>query len=82
MQQQNLNALQGQPQAGQAPVAPLSGAQATAQAQPQQQMPASGIPPLTAPHASMGHTSVIQPGKAGKEPRLSAEEALIAGVPM
>lgn len=82
MQQQNMNTLQGQPQAGQAPVAPLSGAQATAQAQPQQQMPASGIPPLTAPHASMGHTPVIQPGKAGKEPRLSAEEALIAGVPM
>lgn len=82
MQQQNMNALQGQPQAGQEAVAPLTGAQATAQAQPQQQMPASGIPPLTAPHASMGHTPVIQPGKAGKEPRLSAEEALIAGVPM
>lgn len=82
MQQQNMNALQGQPQAGQGAVAPLTGAQATAQAQPQQQMPASGIPPLTAPHASMGNTPAIQPAKAGKEPRLSAEEALIAGVPM
>ena len=83
MQQQNMNALQGQPQAGQAPVAPLSGAQATAQAQPgQQQMPASGIPPLTAPHASMGQTPVLQPAQKAGKSRLSAEEALIAGVPM
>lgn len=82
MQQQNLNAMQGQAQAGQAPVAPLSGAQATAQAQPQQQMPASGIPPLTAPHASMGQTPVLQPAQKAGKSRLSAEEALIAGVPM
>lgn len=84
MQQQSMNAMQGQPQAGQAPVAPLSGAQATAQAQPQQgqQMPASGIPPLTAPHASMGQTPVLQPAQKTGKSRLSAEEALIAGVPM
>ena len=84
MQQQSMNAMQGQPQAGQAPVAPLSGAQATAQAQPQQgqQMPASGIPPLTAPHASMGQTPVLQPAQKAGKSRLSAEEALIAGVPM
>ena len=84
MQQQNMNAMQGQPQAGQASVAPLSGAQATAQAQPQQgqQMPASGIPPLTAPHASMGQTPVLQPAQKTGKSRLSAEEALIAGVPM
>ena len=84
MQQQSMDAMQGQPQAGQAPVAPLSGAQATAQAQPQQgqQMPASGIPPLTAPHASMGQTPVLQPAQKAGKSRLSAEEALIAGVPM
>ena len=81
VQQQNMDAAQGQ--AGQAPVAPLSGAQATAQAQPaQQQMPASGIPPLTAPHASMGQTPVFQPAQKGEKSRLSAEESLIAGVPM
>lgn len=78
MQQQDMAARQGQAQAA---VPPLTGPQATAQAQPQQQMPASGIPPLTAPHASMGHSSVL-PGKTAAEPRLSAEEALIAGVPM
>lgn len=83
VQQQNLNAAQGQ--AGQAPVAPLTGAQMTAQAQPQQgqqPMPASGIPPLTAPHASMGHDPVLSSGQKDGKSRLSAEEALIAGVPM
>lgn len=84
MQQQNMAAMQGQTQAGQAPVAPLSGAQAAAQPQPQQgrQMPASGIPPLTAPHASMGQTPLLQPAQKTGKSRLSAEEALIAGVPM
>ncbi|WP_300707824.1 rod-binding protein [uncultured Desulfovibrio sp.] len=85
-QQQQLNALQGQPAAGQANVAPLTGAQAAtqpSQAAAGQGLAPSGIPPLTASQAGMGQ---VRPSRAGQQEmgdsRLSAEEALIAGVPL
>lgn len=81
-QQQQLNALQGQPQAGQVPVAPLTGAQAAAQPQAASRMAASGIPPLTAPQAGMGRNALPRGAQEAGESRLSAEEALIAGVPL
>lgn len=82
--QQQLNALQGQPQAGQAPVSPLTGAQAAAPAQAASapRMAASGIPPLTAPQAGMGRNVSPLATQGTGESRLSAEEALIAGVPL
>ena len=81
--QQEMNALQGMPQ-GQAPVSPLTGAQAAAQPQAVSapQMAASGIPPLTAPQTGMGQNAQPRAAQGAGESRLSAEEALIAGVPL
>lgn len=83
--QQQLNALQGQPATGQ-DMAPLTGAQAAVQPQQGaagQGLAPSGIPPLTAAQTGMG---LVRPPRAGQQDagdsRLSAEEALIAGVPL